>query len=500
MVDLRRIVVIGGGITGLSAAHAARARARAAGQDVAVTVLEASDRAGGNVVTAREAGFVLDGGPDSWIAAKPHASALARELGLEGTLVGTRPENRRYFVAWGRRLHPVPEGLVLGVPTRLLPLALSRLFTWRGKARMALEPLVPAHRFEDDEDESIASFAVRRLGKEAADRLVAPLLGGISAGDASDISLRAAFPQLAAMEREHGSLVRGMRASKRNGGHGAAGGGRAAGSAFVSLRGGVGDLVRVLAERLGRDGVVIRTGARADGLRRAPGGGWTVDVVPSGRSPSGHAADVAAGEPLHADAVLLAVPAHAAARLLRPLDSPLAEDLSSIRHASTATVFLGYRAADVRHPLSGVGFVVPRSLGRPTLAGTWVSSKWEGRAPNGHVLLRAFFGGAWGESVLERDDASLVELARAELSALMGARALGAEPVMARVFRFERATPQMRVGHVVLIRSIKARLRQVARGVLLAGGGYDGIGIPDCVRQGQTAGAELASAHAGADG
>ena len=215
MADARRIVVVGGGITGLAAAHAALGRAREVGRDVVVTVLESSPRFGGTLVTERIGGFLLDGGPDSWVASKPQASALARELGLEGALVGTNEANRRYCIAWEGRLHAVPEGLVLGVPTRFGALARTRLFSWSGKVRMAIEPLVRARRDDADGDESIAEFARRRLGREAADRLVAPLLGGISAGDASDLSVVSAFPQLVAMEREYGSLVRGMRAARR---------------------------------------------------------------------------------------------------------------------------------------------------------------------------------------------------------------------------------------------------------------------------------------------
>jgi hypothetical protein len=211
MSAAKRIIIVGGGIAGLAAARAAVLRGRELKRDVKVTLLERSPRLGGVLVTERVDGFLLDAGADSWVVAKPQATALARALGLGGSLLGTRLENRRYYVGWGERLHLVPEGLVLGVPTRIGPLLTTRLFTWRGKARMAMEPFVAPRRFEGDDDESIADFATRRLGREAAERLVAPLLGGISAGDASDISVRAAFPQLVAMEREHGSLVRGMR-------------------------------------------------------------------------------------------------------------------------------------------------------------------------------------------------------------------------------------------------------------------------------------------------
>jgi protoporphyrinogen/coproporphyrinogen III oxidase len=469
--DVARLVVVGGGVTGLAAAHAAVGRARELGKRLSVTVLEGSARFGGNIVTERLEGFLLDGGPDSWVASKPQATALARELGLSGATVGTNKMARRYYVAWDQRLHPVPEGLVLGVPTRIGALARTHLFSWRGKARMALEPLVPARHYQGDEDESIADFATRRLGAEAAERLVAPLLGGISAGDAAELSVRAAFPQLVALEQEHGSLVQGMRAARRT--RETAGGGRE-GSAFVSLAGGLGQLVTVLCERLEQEGVHLRPNTPAQGLARGEGGGWTVRID---------------GDSLRADRVLLAVPGHVAARLLAGHDERVARALASLRYASTATVFLAMHRRDVADPLEGSGFVVPRALGRPSLAATWVSSKWSGRAPEGFVLLRVFFGGVHGEGVLSGSDEVLTRSARVELEALMGVQA---PPLWSKVFRFDRARAQMRVGHLATMRDLRARLTEVASGVHIAGGGYDGVGIPDCIRQGQDAGRALA--------
>jgi oxygen-dependent protoporphyrinogen oxidase len=479
MADAKRIVVVGGGITGLSAAHAALGRARETGRTVAVTVLEGSARFGGNLVTERAGGFLLDGGPDSWVASKPQASALARDLGLADALVGTNEATRRYYIAWDGRLHLVPDGLVLGVPTRLAALARTRLFSWRGKLRMAIEPLVRARRGAgqgDERDESIAEFARRRLGREASDRLVAPLLGGISAGEASDLSVVSSFPQLVAMERQYGSLVRGMRAARRARESERVGGrGGPEPSAFVSLAGGVGGLVDALAERLRASGAVLRANAVVRALART-GPTWSVEIE--------------GGPPIVADAVLLAVPSHAAGRIAGPLDEGLARALARLHSASTATVFFGYRRADVAHPLDGSGFLVPRAMGRPILAGTWVSSKWRGRAPEGHVLLRAFIGGPAADEALRGRDAELEALARQELFSLMG---LSAEPVFSRVFRFERGSAQMRVGHADTLRDVRDRLAACAPGVRIAGGGYDGIGIPDCIRQGQEHGGAMAS-------
>ncbi len=487
----RRIAIVGGGITGLAAAHEVIARARELGRPVAVTVLERTARLGGNLVTERSGGFLLDGGPDSWVATKPHATALARELGLGGAVMTTNAETRRFYVAWGGRLHAVPEGLVLGVPTKLAPLVRTRLFSPWGKLRMALEPFVPTRDFATDDDESIADFARRRLGRQAAERLVAPLLGGISAGDAGDLSVRAAFPQLVTMERDHGSLVRGMRAARRSIARAGDGTTGRDDGAFRTLEGGTADLVRVLADRLRAAGVTLRENAGVATLTRA-GDEWTLGIEGTRARSREQANDRVSGgtgsDRVVADAVLLAAPAYVAAALLGAGDAELGRGLSAIPFGSTATVFLGYRRADVTHPLDGVGFVVPRALGRSIMASTWVSSKWQGRAPEGHVLIRAFFGdraGESGENPLEGPDEAMISLARDELREMMG---LEANPVLSRVFRFERASAQMRVGHLARMRSLRERLAQSAPGVWVAGGGYDGIGIPDCIRQGQEAG------------
>jgi oxygen-dependent protoporphyrinogen oxidase len=417
---------------------------------------------------------VLDGGPDSWVATKPQATSLANSLGLQADLVPTIEATRRVYIAWNEELHALPEGLVLAVPTRVGPVVRTRLFSWGGKARMALEPLVPRRTYAKDEDESIADFIARRLGTQVAERLASPLLGGIFAGDARALSIRAAFPQLVEMEAKHGSLVRAMRASRRAAKkRGPAKG--ATPSAFLSLKGGLGGLVDALVARLREEGarVELRTQACVRGVSRLPGsdtrGRWALDVE--------------GGDPLFAHDVLFAAPAHATSNLVREVDAELAALLGRIPYVSTATVFLAFRRADIHHPLDAVGFIVPRGTGRPLLAATWVSSKWEHRAPAGHVLMRLFFGGAWGEAVLANDDDAMVALARKELRDLMKVEA---EPLFSRVFRFARSNPQPVVGHLGTLAAIRERLHDLP-GVYLAGSGYDGIGIPDCVRQAEEA-------------
>lgn len=459
-----RVAIVGGGVTGLALAHALEKTL--AGVPSEVCLLEASPRLGGNVHTFIHNGFVADGGPDSWVATKPHATALAKELGLEDELIGTIPENRRVYIAWGGKLHALPEGLVLGIPTEILPMVGTDLFSWDAKLRMALDLVVPPRTFGPGDDESIAAFVGRRLGDDVADRLVGPLLSGIFAGDAGDLSIRATFPQLVDAEQKHGSLVRAMRVQlrERRSKSGERGG---APSMFLSLKRGMSDFVTTLAHRL-RDAVVV-TDAPVT----------RVEALPEGDPRGRWALTVAHGDARFADVVVGTTPAYAFADPVRTLDPALADALSALTYVSTATVFLGFKKRDVAHPLDATGFIVPRSMGRPMLASTWVSSKWEHRAPSGHVLVRVFFGGAEGERLLDRDDAELAELARTELGAFVG---LSGRPAFTKVFRFDKKSPQPLVGHLGRVSKVKERLA-MHPGLHYCGNGFDGSGIPDCVKQ-----------------
>ena len=456
---MKKVVVIGAGMSGLACAWALREKAE-------TVVLEASDRVGGNVITAKQDGFVMDAGPDAWVTTKPEATALARELGLEGEMIGTRPEFRRVYVAWKSRLHPMPEGVVLGVPTRIAPMVTTPLFSILGKARMGLEPFVPSKKWDEGEDESIGAFVERRLGREATDRLAAPLLGGIFAGDAQKLSVRAAFPQFVEQEKKYGSLIRAMRASRKNG-HGKPNGkSPGGGSAFLSLRSGMSLFPETLAK-----GLDVRAKTRAEKITRR-GDRWEIAT---------------ASGPIDCDAIVFAAPPPALAKLLDPLDERAGAIAKDIRCGSSAAVFLGYERGDVEHPLDATGFVVPRSSANKIVACTFVSSKWEGRVPEGRVLLRAFVGGAGRESALDATDAELVATARRELASLMGR--LG-EPVLSRVFRHVQASPQPEVGHLDRMRSLSERVAALP-GVHVIGNGYFGTGIPDCIKQGNAVAAKL---------
>ncbi len=453
----RRVVIVGGGITGLAAAYFLTQKS------VDVVVLEGRDRVGGNIRTEREGEFVLDCGPDSWVVTKPHASSLAKKLGLEGELMPTIEATRRVYIAHDGKLHPLPEGLVLGVPTRMRPIVETSLFSVLGKARMALEPLVK--RRVSNSDESIADFVSRRLGHEAADRLAGPLLGGIFAGDAKELSIRATFPQFVQMEQEYGSLVRGMRKSRKP-----PPAGQATPSAFVSLRPGMDTLVDALVKALPVE--AVRTRSAVNKIDKVAGG---YDVV------------LDDGQVVRASSVILTAVAGSCVRAFAP---QLAECLDAIEYRSTALTFFAFRRSDVSHPLDAVGFLVPRGTGLHALAATWVSSKWESRAPPGHVLMRVFFGGASDPEVLQRDDADLASLAREELSKLMGR--LGT-PLFSRVYRFAGASPQPRVGHLERMDKVRTLLEQHPD-LHLAGNGYWGIGIPDCIKQAEDAAARVMAA------
>lgn len=466
---MKRVVIVGGGITGLAAAHALeKGRERCE-----VQLVEAGPQLGGNLRTLRHNGFIIDAGPDSWIAAKPHATRLAREVGLGDELIGTRPDTRRVYIVWQRKLYPMPEGLILGVPTAVKPLIDSELLGWDAKMRAGLDLVVPPRRWREDDDESIGSFVARRLGHDVAERIAGPLLGGIFAGDPGSLSVRACVPQLVDAERDHGSLVRAMRALKEKR-RAKAAAGESEASAFLSLKRGVGDLVVNVAHKL-RDAEVStsRAARKIDRLPEGdPRGRWIVET---------------SGGPLHADDVVLAVPANVVAPLVGDLDPELSSMCAEVTYASAATVFLAFRKFDVRHPLDAVGFLVPRAENRPILACTFVSSKWDHRAPAGQVLLRVFFGGAGNEHMVARDDADLVRLARSQVLDLLD---IDRPPSFAKVFRFKRSSPQPHVGHIPRMRRLLARAA-THPGLHIGGNGYLGTGIPDAVRQGEEIAARI---------
>ena len=456
-----RLVVVGGGITGLAAAHHALELARERRIALELTLVEARERLGGTIATERAGGFLIEAGPDSFLSEKPWALALCRRLGLEDRLARTDDRYRKVFVWHAGRLHPLPDGWELLAPTRLAPFLSSRLFSWPGKLRMAFDLVLPRGIADD---ESLGAFVRRRLGREALERVAQPLVAGIYTADPDDLSLTATMPRFAELEKQERSIILGLRRARRRARETGVSGARW--SLFVTLKEGMEDLVAALATRLQPGTVLLKQ--RVAGVERR-GDRWRVAT--------------AEGADLDADRVIVATESHAAARMLRYVDPTLATLLAEIPYASSATVTLGYRRADVPHPLDGFGFVVPRAEKRALLACTFSSVKYAGRAPEGDVLLRAFVGGALNEAVLELDDAPLVMRARAELREALG---ITAAPALARVFRWPKAMPQYHVGHLARVETIERRAGALP-GLDLAGGAYRGVGIADCVRSGEAA-------------
>jgi len=489
-----QIVIIGGGLSGLSAAYELQRAGAADGRHLSVTLVERDTRLGGKIATDRiEHGgaFVVERGPDSFVTQKPWALELIRELGLEDRLIAANDLPRKTFVLVNGRPTPLPSGLSLLVPTKIGPFLRSPLFSPAGKLRMLLEPLIPARR--DGADETIAAFVTRRLGREALDRLGEPLLGGIHSCEVERQSMLATFPRFVAMERQHGSLIRASRrrtkAETKDEGRRTKGEGQTASPArstadpalvvrpsslvsspFVTLRGGMAELVEALVPRLEAR---LLTGRGALRLERAGGAGYRVHLD--------------GGEVLEADAVILTTPAYGAAELVAPIAPGLAEGLRAIRYVSTGIATLAFRRDEVGAPIEGFGLVIPRSEGRRINACTLTSVKFDGRAPEQALLVRVFFGGSDTPEAMRLDDEALLELVRDELRATLG---ISAAPLWTRIYRWWNSNPQYDLGHLDLVDRLDALCPP---GLLLAGSAYRGVGIPDCIRQGRLAAARAAA-------
>ncbi len=484
-----RIAIIGGGIAGLSAAYELE-QARAAGSAVTYTLYEANARLGGVLASEVVNGAVLERGPDSFLTEKPAAAALCRELGLSEELLPSNDAERKTFIVVKNRLVPLPDGLMFLIPTKLIPTAMTRLFSLSTKVRMGLELLNPPRR-RDKGDESVAALVARHYGTEAVDRLADPLLSGIYGGDAAQLSAQTVLPRLVEMEREHGSLTLGMLAAHRKM-HLAA---KAAASTngqpakapaaprpiFTALRGGMQQLIDALTSKLDRKCIHLSTPVSA--LRKTADG-WEIQTDGSKGN----------GQKECFDAVILASPAWAAGVLLRPVDEDLGKDLSGIPYSSSITVNLVYDEAKLGALPEGFGFLVPITEGRSMLACTFVHRKFLGRTPPGKAVFRAFLGGMKNEALLAEPDETLAATVRRELSEILGDKviSLSVEPEHVQVSRWRRAMAQYAVGHQERKQRITDRVAALP-GLRLAGNAYDGIGIPDCIRLGRTAAKELVS-------
>ena len=444
-------MVIGGGISGLSAAYELQQRG------LRVTLIERDQRVGGKISTTRTADLLIEAGPDSFVAQKPWAADLARELGLGDDLIGTTAAGTS--LVRGGRLHVLAHSMPLGIPTDRAALLRTPLLSPAGRLRAALEPWIPARR--STADESLADFWRRRFGSEALARLGEPLMSGIHSADAERQSMQSTFVRFATLEQQHGSLMHAMCGSVARQGTTAP---------FLTLRRGMGSLTDALAARLAG---VIKTGCGARQLANTE---------------HGYRMICDDGSQIEADGVIIAVPPQAAGALLAGIAPGVMRALAAFRSVSTAIVTLAYARRALRVPLTGSGYIAPRVERRPINAVTYSSQKFAGRAPEDIVLLRCFAGGARNPAILDLSDTRLIEAAQQEIWELLG---IGGAALLQRVDRWVDSNPQYDVGHLERIAQIEA---QLPRGVWLVGGAYGGVGIPDCVRQGRAAAAAAAAA------
>jgi oxygen-dependent protoporphyrinogen oxidase len=458
-----RIVIIGGGISGLSSAFYLRREAERQGREIAITVAEGAPAFGGKINTLQRDGFVIEKGPDSFLSRKLAIVDLAKELGLENELTATNPAAKKTYIMHRKKLYPMPPGLVLGVPTEIGPFVGTGLLSWKGKLRALMDLVLPAKPAAGDE--SLGGFMERRVGTEVMRRIAEPLLAGIYAGDLKKLSLRATFPQFGESERKHGSLIRGMMHNRKATAASLAAG--AKGSTFLTFKGGLGSLVEALVAELRRSGVELRPGVTVNGIEKRE---------------RGYAVALDTGETLDADRIVMTAPAFAAADLLEPLAD--VSELKGIRYVSVANVVMAFDKATFGLDFDGSGFVVPRSEGLHITACTWTSSKWLHTSPADKVLLRCYVGHSEDQESVKLPDDQLIAAVRQDIRETMG---ITAEPLFAEITRLHRSMPQYPVGHVDRMNGLRARLAEQAPGIWVTGAAFDGVGLPDCIRQGKEA-------------
>ena len=461
---MKKIIIIGGGIAGLATAYRIQ-RKISEGADLECVLLEGSDRFGGKISTEKSDGFVIERGPDSFISQKPAAIQLCKQLGLEDRLTGTNPNSPNTFVYTGGKLMTMPDGLSLMIPTKFLPFALTPLFSLPGKIRMALDLLIP--RKEGDSDESLASFVRRRMGEEALSKMAEPMLAGIYASDPEKMSIGSTFPMFVETERKYRSLIIGMLARKKAMLMNSSKHPTTSYSLFMTLKDGLGEMVDAVIKK--SPNVQFKSGAKVAALEKKEDG-WHAKLED--------------GWEYQADAIILATPAAITSKILHPIAPDSAELLNRIHYVTTATVTLGYKKEGFSHSLDGFGFVVPKAEGCSILACTWTSSKFPHRAPEGYVMLRCYLGGAIQEEIAEKDSETLEKLVRDDLQKIMGIKET---PVFCKVFQNHKSNVQYHVNHSERIDAIMENLKNFP-GLFLTGSAYHGIGIPDCIQDGnQTA-------------
>jgi oxygen-dependent protoporphyrinogen oxidase len=466
-----KVIIIGGGIAGLAAAVHLRSGAKTYGKAVEVLVLERNNRIGGKILTENHDKFLIEGGPDSFLPEKVWTVNLAKHLGLENEMLPSNDDFKGTFIYSRSRLHPLPEGVMLMVPTSFRPMARSSLITWHGKLRMGMEMFIPKR--ESHDDENLASFVTRRLGRECLEKIAEPLVAGIHTSNPDNMSVLATFPRFVQMEQTSGSLIHGMISAMKNRPHATLsapsrpGQGSQKITYFMSFKNGMQVLPQACVDLIGQGSIRRSAGVKA--------------VEPKGK---GYSVVLESGETLEADHVMMASAAYDSAEMVRGFDTSLAEQMDKIEWSSSATVSIVFKKQDVKVPLNGFGFIVPRVEGRRINAATYSSIKWSFRAPDDTIMIRVFVGGGHHEELVhELDDAGMVRMVLEELDTVLG---LKANALFSKVFRWYKGMPKYTVGHLDRI-AIVDRMLAAHPGLHLIGCSYKGIGIGDCVHEAQIA-------------
>lgn len=469
-LTMQKIIIVGGGIAGLAAAVHLKAGAKAHDKKVEVLLLEKNNRIGGKILTEKQGNYLIEGGPDSFLPEKVWSVNLAKHLGLEPEMLPSNDQFKGTFIYSGKQLHSLPEGVMLMVPTMFKPMASSRLISWPGKMRMGMEMFIPRRKIM--EDESLASFVTRRLGRECLEKIAEPLVAGIHTSNPDNMSVLATFPRFVQMEQKSGSLIRGMLAAMKSKPHATLSGppprpGAAKMTYFMSFKNGMQTLSRACSDFIGKDS--IRLGATVKAIEPA-GKGYTVILEN--------------GEKLDADYVMLGTASYESAEMVKGFDDTLAAQMNKIEWSSSATVSIAFKKEDVKVPLKGFGFIVPRVEGRRINAATYSSIKWSFRAPDDHILIRTFVGGGHHEELVhELDDAAMTSTVLEELDGILG---LKANPQFSKTYRWYKGMPKYTVGHLDRI-GVLDRTLSLHPGLHLIGCSYKGIGIGDCIHEAQIA-------------
>ncbi|CAM4312341.1 protoporphyrinogen oxidase [Paenibacillus tarimensis] len=464
-----QVVIIGGGISGLSSAFYLSRKAKEQGRAVRITIVEPADSLGGKINTVRKEGFVIEKGPDSFLARKQPMIDLAADLGLEDELVPINPAAKKTYILNRGKLHPMPPGLVLGIPTEIMPFVKTGLLSPKAKLRAALDFVMPARKGNDDE--SIGGFLERRLGGEVVERIAEPLLAGIYAGELHKLSLRATFPQFREAERKHGSLIRGMRRSRRSTAASAGTPEKYRNITFLTFRNGLTTVVEALEQHLAH--ASLRLGRKVAHIHKQSSPSLEAEQ-PLPR----YEVELDNGERLDADAVIVAAPSFSAVPLLKPyLDT---KELESIRYVSVANVVLAFDKEKFGLTFDGSGFLVPRSEGKIITACTWTSTKWLHTSPDDKVLLRCYVGRSGEEAAVDLPDEQLTAAVLRDIRSILG---IEAEPIFTEITRLRHSMPQYPVGHVEQYRAFRERLAAKLPGVWATGAAFEGVGLPDCIRQ-----------------